>query len=73
MNYPVVKKIMYATQSAAWKVIRNMRKRSRCDNGHSLHAYRCNACGGWHLGHDALGIGRRKRLARMRLRDDLRD
>jgi hypothetical protein len=42
------KKVRHATRRLAEKHPESVRKR----NGERLHAYVCNYCGGWHVGHN---------------------
>ncbi len=42
-------KIQHATEGAAWRHITGINRRNPQGR---LHAYRCNFCGKWHVGHE---------------------
>jgi hypothetical protein len=54
---PVSGKKRYITKKNAKKVVKIMR------NNKGLHAYRCDDCGDWHIGHHSIAVmkGRARR------------
>ena len=50
----------YETQTEAVQAIINMKQAGVCRP--DTHSYRCDLCGGWHVGRAARHLGRRKSI-----------